>query len=140
MMKRLIKQIVSFGLVSGTGWLIDFSVYSCITFIVGLNVGITNMISGLPAITFVFFVSTKKIFVNNLERLSIRQKYIVYFIIQIGVMFLTSCLGQFLYDLTVQTNLTNIISDNLKLVIKIVITPCSMLINFIVMKILTEKF
>ena len=72
-------QISKFLVISGTGWLIDFLIYLLLTIKLNFDVGYSNFISGIPALTFVFLVSTRKIFEYNTEGFSLKRKYSIYF-------------------------------------------------------------
>lgn len=136
-MKKIIIEILKFIGVSGIGWLIDVLIYLTLSSIIKLNVDISNMISSLVGVSFVFLVSTRKIFVNN-SKINLKLKYIIYIVYQLILIYLAS-----LAILSLKNYLTSL---DIKLVIKyvniiskIIITPFTMLINFIVMKLLIEK-
>ncbi len=136
-MKKIIIDILKFVGVSGIGWLIDVLIYLTLSSIIKLNVDISNMISSLVGVSFVFLVSTRKIFVNN-SKINLKLKYIIYIVYQLILIYLAS-----LAILSLKNYLTSL---DIKLVIKyvniiskIIITPFTMLINFIVMKLLIEK-
>lgn len=136
-MKKIIIDILKFVGVSGIGWLIDVLIYLTLSSIIKLNVDISNMISSLVGVSFVFLVSTRKIFVNN-SKINLKLKYIIYIVYQLILIYLAS-----LTILALKNYLTSL---DIKLVIKyvniiskIIITPFTMLINFIVMKLLIEK-
>ncbi|GAA0077146.1 hypothetical protein UT300005_15240 [Clostridium sp. CTA-5] len=140
-LNKIVKQFLKFILISGTGWIIDFSIYYIITSKLGLYVGVANVISAIPAITFVFIVSTKKIFSNTSSKFSLPQKYLIYFLYQIILISLISSLAQVIFNRVSTTTLMNylFISSNLEMLVKIFITPVTMLINFFIMKVLSEK-
>lgn len=135
-------QIFKFLLLSGTGWLIDFSIYLLLTEKLNFPVGYSNFVSGIPSLTFVFFISTKKIFKNINKGISLKKKYIIYFIYQMLLIFTVSLVGQILYLIILNSKLYDIIIIRyyLKIVVKIAITPITMTLNFIVMKILCEGY
>ena len=135
-MKLLLIQFIKFLFVSGTGWLIDFGLYSIFTGIFGLEVIYSNIMSSIPAITFVFIISTKKIFKENQKEFSIKQKYIMYFLYQMILIFLVSLLAQLLYKISINNSIN---FSFLKIAIKITITPLTMVLNFFVIKYLAEK-
>jgi hypothetical protein len=135
-MKKLIIQFLKFLLISGTGWLIDTTIYTILTVILKNNVIFSNIISSIPAITFVFFVSTRKIFLTHTGRFSLKQKYLIYILYQITLILIISILGQMLYNIS-EHLLSN--KDLLKIIIKLTITPITMITNFFVMKFLAEK-
>ncbi len=135
----LIKQIISFVLVSGIGWLLDFSTYFLLTHFLKFRVMYANMLSAIPALTYVFILSNKKIFKNDNSKLSIKTKYFIYFIYQLILVSSISLFGEFLYKLLINKIDIKIILNNLKIIIKIFITPITMILNFIIMKNLIEK-
>ena len=121
---------------SGTGWVIDFGLYSILTGIFELQILYSNILSSIPAITFVFIVSTKRIFKENKDGFSIKQKYLIYFVYQMVLILLVSLLGQFLYTIIINNGIN---FSFLKIIIKIIITPVTMILNFFVIKYLAEK-
>lgn len=138
--QKISREFFYFILISGTGWLIDFGLFFFLSSIIGLNVLFSNLISTVPAFTFVFFVSSRKIFRNNIKRLTLQQKYWVYFIYQFLLVVSISMLGQWLYEVSHEFLAYKGFTDNtIKFSMKIFITPITMIFNFITMKILTEK-
>lgn len=135
-LKLLIIQFIKFLLVSGTGWIIDFGLYSMLTGVLGFKILYSNILSSMPAITFVFVISTKKIFKENKNSFSIKQKYLIYFVYQMVLIFLVSLLGQFVYIVAIRNEIN---FNSLKIIIKIMITPITMILNFFVIKYLAEK-
>ncbi|BBM41671.1 hypothetical protein JCM16776_1917 [Leptotrichia shahii] len=135
-MKKLIIQFFKFLLISGTGWLIDTTIYTILTVILKYNVIFSNILSSIPAITFVFFVSTRKIFLTHIGKFSLKQKYLIYILYQIILIVTVSIIGQMLYNIS-EPLLNN--KGLLKIIIKLTITPITMITNFFVMKFLAEK-
>ena len=135
-MKKLIIQFFKFLLISGTGWLIDTTIYTILTVILKYNVIFSNILSSIPAITFVFFVSTRKIFLTHIGKFSLKQKYLIYILYQIILIVTVSLIGQMLYNIS-EPLLNN--KGLLKIIIKLTITPITMITNFFVMKFLAEK-
>lgn len=137
----LLGQALRFFGVSGSGWLIDFCVFWVLTQFGGLKVAYANMLSSIPAITLVFFVSTRHIFAGRKEGLPLWKKYVIYFLYQMLLVFCVSWIGEGLYQLLSRTSLVQfpLLSEHLKLVCKILITPITMSINFVVMKLLCER-
>ena len=58
----LAKRVLAFAAVSGTGLALDFCLFLLLVDVAGVSPGIANAISGAGAITFVFFVSVRRIF------------------------------------------------------------------------------
>lgn len=122
--RNLLKQIVSFVLVSGIGWILDFSTYYVLTHFFNFSVMYANMISAIPALTYVFSMSSKKIFKNEQSKLNIKTKYFIYFVYQLILVSCISFLGEVLYSLFINKIVIKLILDNLKIIIKIIITDC----------------
>ena len=135
-LKKIFIQFIKFLFISGTGWVIDFGLYLILTGIFNLKILYSNILSSIPAITFVFIVSTKKIFKENKKGFSIKQKYIIYFLYQMILIFFISSLAQILYILAIKNNIN---FSSLKLIIKLLITPITMILNFFVIKYFAEK-
>ena len=68
-MKEIIKQAFKFFVVSGIGWIVDMIIYIVLTSI-GLPIVISNIISASLAATYVYLVSTNKIFENRAHVIS----------------------------------------------------------------------
>lgn len=135
-LKLLLTQFIKFLFVSGTGWIIDFGLYLLLTGIFSFQILYSNMLSSIPAITFVFIISTKKIFKKNKGGFSIKQKYIVYFIYQMVLILSVSLLGEFFYIIAIRNGIN---FSWLKITIKVMITPVTMILNFFVIKYLSEN-
>jgi putative flippase GtrA len=135
---KIIKQALKFFGISGIGWLMDFSIFTALTMGFGINEVIVNIISSIVAITFVYIVSTKKTFTNKIDSMDLRKKYFIYVFYQ-AVVILTSSL--IIWVLVKVLNSTDVllISSYAKIFAKIIVTPFTMTINFIFMKILIEK-
>ena len=88
-----------FYLCSGIGWLIDFSIYWLLTSQFGFPVTGANYISSIPAITFVFFVSTRKTFLCRPDGLSKAAKYLIYVVYQLLLLTAVSFLAGWLHPI-----------------------------------------
>lgn len=139
-MKVLIGQFIRFFGLSGLGWCIDFSLYLIFTLVFDWPVFYSNCLSSIPAITLVFFVSTKKIFKNSEQRIPLGIKYAIYVCYQMILLTMVSILGQYLAlwigNLAKELVLIEKVS---KILVKIIITPITMVMNFFVMKIMAER-
>ncbi|WP_320950349.1 MULTISPECIES: GtrA family protein [Fusobacterium] len=138
-LKKILRQFIKFLFLSGIGWLIDFTLYLIFSNIFDFKIIYSNILSSIPAVTFVFFVSTRRVFVKNKKGFTLKEKYFIYFLYQVILIITISLLGQYLYLLILKNIAVKIELKILKLIIKILITPITMLINFIVMKFLIEK-
>ncbi|WP_455541850.1 GtrA family protein [Intestinibacter sp.] len=133
------ERAIKFILVSGIGWVIDFGIYIILTRYLAWNVLYSNFCSAIPSITFVFIVSTKNIFKNKKTKMSLPTKYIIYFIYQMILISVVSCIGQQLYDVFINIIGIQFILLHLKIFIKIMITPITLIMNFLFMNVLVEK-
>ena len=138
-LKKILRPFIKFLFLSGLGWLIDFTLYLIFSNIFDFKIIYSNILSSIPAVTFVFFVSTRRVFVKNKKGFTLKEKYFIYFLYQVILIITISLLGQYLYLLILKNIAVKIELKILKLIIKILITPITMLINFIVMKFLIEK-
>lgn len=137
-MGNLISKFFRFIGVSGIGWVMDFVIYTLLTGAARLPVALSNYLSSLPAITFVFFVSTRKLFLCRPDGLSLRVKYVLYVVYQLLLVTGVSFLAQWLA--VVAPLLLPFLSGFAKLAAKILITPITMVCNFFVLKYLAEKW
>ena len=139
--KGIQKQGVIFVLVSGIGWLLDFGIYTFLTTVWKYPVTIANILSSIPAITFVFIFSTRKIFARKLSCLEMGSKYVIYLVYQAFLLsvvsILAGCLYSNLYSVVMQAG---VLKNWLPLIVKCLITPITMICNFIFMKVLVEKW
>ena len=136
-MKNLIRQAIKFVGLSGIGWLLDFCIYTCLGF-VSTNLILNNVISSGVGVTFVFIFATRKVFQNN-SKISLRWKYVIYLVYQLLLILAASkmlgCINVFL----VESISLDLIVRFASLLSKIIITPFTMFLNFVVMKGLIEK-
>lgn len=137
-MSKLIAKFFRFIGISGVGWIIDFVIYTLLTGAAGLPVAPSNYISTVPAITLVFFVSTRKLFLCRPDGLSLRAKYVLYVVYQLLLVTAVSFLAQWLAG--VLPLLLPFLGGFAKLAAKILITPVTMVCNFFVLKYLAEKW
>ena len=137
----LITQAVSFLFVSGIGWALDFSVFFCLTRFLGFPILAANCTSAAPAVLWVFWFSSKRIFMANKSKFSLRQKYFLYFGYQLLLVAGISFLADYLHAWLLASGLISFqpLLEYSKLLVKIAITPVTMLMNFITMKTLVEK-
>ena len=136
-MKKILVEAIKFVGISGVGWIIDICIYLTLTYIIKCNVFLANVTSSLVGVTFVFIVSTRKLFKNN-SKINLKIKYIIYVIYQILLIITASKIMLIISDTLKETNI-NIILNYINIIVKIIITPFTLLINYIVMKYLIEK-
>jgi len=131
------NKAIKFVIVSGIGFILDFIIYTILVNITPLNVNIANMISSLIGVTYVFIISTRKIFENNKNNIPLKYKYIIYVIYQIILILLASYCVLLLKNLFININI-DIISKFSKILAKMFITPFTLTINYFAMKKLTK--
>ncbi len=139
-MKKLFIQFIRFIGISGIGWCIDFSLYVVLTAVFRWQVFISNCMSAVPAVTLVFIVSTSKIFKRKPGRIPVYAKYIIYLLYQLLLLLVVSSLGQWLADvIMLRAGSVESIARLSKVIAKVMITPVTMVMNFWVMKLLSEN-
>ena len=131
------KKAIKFTFVSGIGFIIDFIIYNILILIFHINVGISNMISSLVGVTFVFFTSTKHIFENNTSNIKLKYKYLIYVVYQIVLILVASRVIIIFKNFFINSNIM-LVAKYAKILAKICITPFTLTINYFVMKKLTK--
>lgn len=138
-LKELIKKAIKFFFTSGLGFIIDFIVYTFLTLKSGFGVLPANCISSLLGASFVFIVSTSRIFKKKEDGIPLSAKYAVYIIYQLMLIFFVSWLGSHINNGICSIFKEELILHYSKLLSKVIITPFTMICNFIVTKTITEK-
>lgn len=137
-MKKIFFQAIKFFGISGIGWLIDMVIFTTLTNL-EVNTILSNIISSLVAVTFVYFTSTKKIFINKNEKINLNKKYVVYIIYQVLMILASSTLIGLINNGIILYINYKIFLKYSKIIAKILVTPLTMICNFIFMKLLIEK-
>lgn len=137
-MKKLFMQIIQFVGISGIGWIIDFAIFNLLN-IKFNGILINNMISSGIAVCFVFFVSTRKTFTQKLGGLNLRWKFMIYIIYQIILIYLMSRLLASISGLLLAWLVDSPFVDFVAMISKILVTPITMCLNFVVMKFVIER-
>ena len=136
-MKKLLLQAVKFIGLSGIGWILDFCTYTGLGRISSILV-VNNIISSWIGVTFVFIFSTRKVFHNN-SKISLRWKYLIYIFYQCILIFFISKLLNVI-NIAIVDNITmDVILSFSAIIAKILVTPITMVLNFLVMKGVIEK-
>lgn len=133
----LAEQAVRFFMTSGVGWLIDFTVYAFLSALSG-HPFVSNIVSSLCGVTFVFAVSSKKTFVSGRSRLTLRAKFSLYLGYQAVFILLSSAATGWLSGVLFSCAVP-LAARYFQLGAKIIVTPFTMVVNFIAMKLLIEK-
>jgi len=135
---HLFGKFIRFLGISGIGWLIDFSIYCILVYIFHVPVFGANISGAVPAVTFVFFVSVRKVFVKKKSNFPLWLKYAVYICYTIILLLLVSMIGQWGYEIVMRYDLFMIFRPFAAILIKCGITGITMICNFFMMKFLTE--
>ena len=126
------KKAFKFVFISGLGFIIDFIIYNILTLLFNVNVDLSNMISSMVGVTFVFFTSTKKVFENNTQKISLKVKYLIYVVYQLLLIFLASKVMLLLKNYLVTFDIA-LLTQYASIIVKIFITPFTLTINYFVM-------
>ncbi len=137
--KKIFIQFLKFIAISGIGWLIDFSIFTILSKTTDIRLIFINMISATPATIYVFLLSSKRIFKNQNSKLNMPVKCMIYLAYQFMLIIAISALGELIYGIFQPIITIPYILDNLKMIIKIFITPITMVLNFTVTKNLAER-
>lgn len=73
-----LDKIIKFVLTSGIGFVLDFISYFMMTQLINISVVYANFTSSIIGATFVFIVSTRKIFIHDNSKIPLMCKYILY--------------------------------------------------------------
>lgn len=138
MMKKLLSQGIQFIGISGIGWLLDFTVFN-ILHIWSSHVAANNMVSSLVAVCFVFFASTRKTFVQKENGINVRLKFALYIVYQLLLITLISRVLAWIHWYLLTWAGDGFFANYTAVAAKIIVTPITMLCNFIVMKLLIER-
>lgn len=136
-MKRLFVQAVRFVGLSGIGWILDFLTYTVLG-LISTNLVLNNTISSWVGVTFVFLLSTRVVFQND-SKIPLKWKYVIYLLYQCILIFFVSKLLNWI-NIYLVINVTITTVKNFSTIIsKILVTPITMILNFVVMKGVIEK-
>ena len=130
-------QAIQFVGLSGIGWLLDFATYTVLGF-VSENLVLNNTISSWVGVTFVFIFATRKVFQNN-SKISLKWKYVIYILYQCVLIFFISKLLDVVNIFIIENIAIQLIQQFSAILSKIIVTPITMVLNFIVMKNVIEK-
>lgn len=122
---------------SGIGWILDFTVYSILGFY-STNLFFHNLISSWVGATFVFFFSTRTIFQNK-SKIGLKWKYVIYLLYQSILIYLMSQLLVVVNNWIFVYITVWIMKYFSGMISKILVTPVTMFLNFVVMKNVIEK-
>lgn len=134
-MNKLVRQSGVFIGVSGLGWLLDFTLYTLLAFC-AVPLFWCNVLGALAGISFVFVFSNRYIFKGH-SRIPLWGKYMLYVMYQIVLVYSVSLLLVWVHGALLESGLLP--QASLAIVAKLLITPITLVLNFLVLKNLIEK-
>lgn len=125
-MKKLINQILKFGVVGGIAFAIDYGILFLLAKVIGLNELISAAISFIISLTFNYFLSTKWVF----EAKKQTPKEVIIFV-------LLSVVGLGINEVLIYLGTKKLGID--VMIVKLFATAIVMVYNFITRKLIIEK-
>lgn len=125
-MKKLINQILKFGVVGGIAFVIDYGILFLLAKVIGLNELLSAAISFIVSLTFNYFLSTKWVF----EAKKQTPKEVIIFV-------LLSVVGLGINELLIYLGTKKLGID--VMIVKLFATAIVMVYNFITRKLIIEK-
>ena len=125
-MKKLINQILKFGVVGGIAFVIDYGILFLLAKVIGLNELISAAISFIVSLTFNYFLSTKWVF----EAKKQTPKEVIIFV-------LLSVVGLGINEVLIYLGIKKLGID--VMIVKLFATAIVMVYNFITRKLIIEK-
>ena len=125
-MKKLINQILKFGVVRGIAFVIDYGILFLLAKVIGLNELISAAISFIISLTFNYFLSTKWVF----EAKKQTPKEVIIFV-------LLSVVGLGINEVLIYLGTKKLGID--VMIVKLFATAIVMVYNFITRKLIIEK-
>ena len=125
-MKKLINQILKFGVVGGIAFVIDYGILFLLAKVIGLNELISAAISFIISLTFNYFLSTKWVF----EAKKQTPKEVIIFV-------LLSIVGLGINEVLIYLGTKKLGID--VMIVKLFATAIVMVYNFITRKLILEK-
>jgi len=136
-MGALLNQALRFVGLSGIGWLLDFAVYTVLSF-VSDNLAVNNMLSSLVGASFVFMFSTRFVFRDS-HNIPLILKYAIYVLYQLLLIYLISLLLAWVNTVITTLFTMKLILSLSAVLSKMIVTPITMTVNFFAMKFVIEK-
>lgn len=125
-MKKLINQILKFGVVGGIAFVIDYGILFFLAKVIGLNELISAAISFIVSLTFNYFLSTKWVFDAKKQT----PKEVIIFV-------LLSVVGLGINEVLIYLGTKKLGID--VMIVKLFATAIVMVYNFITRKLIIEK-
>ncbi|MCQ2031180.1 hypothetical protein [Stutzerimonas zhaodongensis] len=130
------KKFIGFLVISGVGWMLDFSSYVAMTQLAGFAPAKANFISSMFGVTYVWMVALNKLFDRGGYEKSIFLP--VYWGYQVVSIFGYSILVSFIAVSIFNIWLSQVLGVPVEVVAKILLTPPNLITNFIFMNLLVK--
>ncbi|MDE6313642.1 MAG: GtrA family protein [Lachnospiraceae bacterium] len=140
-MKKLMEQIVKFGIVGGLSFAIDFGIYSLLVYLTPMHVLIANFFGFTISVIFNYIMSMKFVFQRK-EDMDRKAEFAIFVVLSLVGLLLNEVLVWFFVEFTYKNIavVSEIFSYNfMKMAGKILATGIVMVYNFISRKIFLEK-
>ena len=134
-------QALAFVAVSGGGWLVDVSVFMGLTALVAWLPLYANIVSSSCGVLFVFVVSSRRIFERNAGSMLQKVALLILFNLLVIVVcsFVLAAIVTGLSRLAFGTGLM-LPPAAIGLAAKVIVTPMTLVLNFLVVRFLLERF
>ena len=133
-LKQQIVKFLRYALVAGLGWVVDFAIYTALSVGLGWAVTPSNFVSSVIAVTLVFFLSKSKVLTRHNEKIPVQVQYLLYILYRLAVIALLSWLAGYVHRFLLSLSwftAVELLRENVKPITKILITPFTVLINYI---------
>ena len=140
-MKKLIAQLLKFGVVGGISFVVDFTIYAVLANVIGVHYLIAGACSFVVSVTVNYLLSMKFVFESK-DDMKKTTEFAVFVILSLIGLGLNSVILFICMDLIYRnwTFLNQLLSaDLMKLAAKIIATAIVMVYNFVSRKIFLEK-
>lgn len=140
-MKKLMEQIVKFGIVGGLSFAIDFGIYSLLVYLTSIHVLIANFFGFTISVIFNYIMSMKFVFQRK-EDMDRKAEFAIFVVLSLVGLLLNEVLVWLFVEFTYKNIavVSEIFTYNfMKMAGKILATGIVMVYNFISRKIFLEK-
>lgn len=140
-MKKLMEQIVKFGIVGGLSFAIDFGIYSLLVYLTPIPLLVANFFGFTISVIFNYYMSMHYVFERK-EDMDRKAEFSIFVVLSLIGLVLNEALVWFFVEFTYKNIVwvSEMLSYNLlKLIGKILATGIVMVYNFISRKIFLEK-
>ena len=124
---KLLRQILKFGVVGGTSFLIDYGIFTILSQLLGINYLISSIISFSISVIYNYILSIKWVF--DVSKRQTVKEFVIFIILSVIGLGINSLIMYLTHDLM----------DIHEMIGKIIATAIVMVYNFITRKIFIER-